>query len=73
MKFKKICINIYHYGTEEFNLKFTHQNFLKERDMESKIFMNCENNLLGFIIYTATSTDYGTGNTFNLLKDFNSY
>ena len=41
--------------------------------MESKIFMNCESNLLGFIIYTGASSDYGIGNTFSLLKDFNSY
>ena len=37
------------------------------------IYMNCESTsgyLLGFIIYTGASTDYGTGNTLNLLKDF---
>ena len=36
-----------------------------------KIFMDCESTfryLLGFIIYTGASTDYGTGNTLNLLK-----
>ena len=41
-----------------------------------KIFVNCESSsgyLLGFIIYTGASTDYGTGNTLNLLKDFDSY
>ena len=38
--------------------------------------MNCEVTtgcLLGFIIYTGASTNYGTGNTLNLLKDFDSY
>ena len=29
--------------------------------------------LLGFIIYTGASTDYSTGNTLNLLTDFDSY
>ena len=38
--------------------------------------MDCESTfryLLGFIIYTGASTDYGTGNTLNLPKDFDSY
>ena len=40
-----------------------------------KIFINCENTsgyLLVFITYTEASTDYSTGNTLNLLKDFDS-
>lgn len=38
--------------------------------------MNCESTsgcLLGFMIYTGAATNYGTGNTLNLLKDFDSY
>ena len=41
-----------------------------------KIFVDCESSsgyLLGFIIYTEASNDYGTRNTLNLLKDFDSY
>ena len=42
----------------------------------SNSFMNCESTsgcLLGFMIYTGAATNYGTGNTLNLLKDFDSY
>ena len=41
-----------------------------------KIFVDCESSsgyLLGFIIYTEASNDYGTRNTLNLLKDFDSF